>query len=42
MISTLEEKPHIPAAPRKRKVPGWAVAMLGVAGAIALLSITSC
>ncbi|RDI33491.1 ABC transporter permease [Lentzea flaviverrucosa] len=41
MISTLEEKPHIPAAPRKRKVPGWAVAMLGVAGAIALLSITS-
>ncbi|SEQ74633.1 ABC transporter permease [Lentzea albida] len=41
MISTLEEKPHVPAAPRKRKVPGWAVAMLGVAGAIALLSITS-
>ncbi|GLY52416.1 ABC transporter permease [Lentzea sp. NBRC 102530] len=41
MISTMEEKPHIPAAPRKRKVPGWAVAMLGVAGAIALLSITS-
>ncbi|SFR09707.1 nucleoside ABC transporter membrane protein [Lentzea waywayandensis] len=41
MISTLEEKPHIPAAPRKRKMPGWAVAMLGVAGAIALLSITS-
>ncbi|MEV6714168.1 ABC transporter permease [Lentzea sp. NPDC051208] len=41
MITTLEEKPHIPAAPRKRKVPGWAVAMLGVAGAIALLSITS-
>ncbi|WP_285643370.1 ABC transporter permease [Lentzea sp. NBRC 102530] len=37
----MEEKPHIPAAPRKRKVPGWAVAMLGVAGAIALLSITS-
>ncbi|GHH38319.1 ABC transporter permease [Lentzea cavernae] len=41
MISTMEEKPHVPAAPRKRKVPGWAVAMLGVAGAIALLSITS-
>jgi ABC-type uncharacterized transport system permease subunit len=41
VITTLEEKPHIPAAPRKRKVPGWAVAMLGVAGAIALLSITS-
>ncbi|USX50855.1 ABC transporter permease [Lentzea sp. HUAS12] len=41
MISTLEEKPHVPAAPRKRRVPGWAVAMLGVAGAIALLSITS-
>ncbi|WP_191298402.1 ABC transporter permease [Lentzea cavernae] len=37
----MEEKPHVPAAPRKRKVPGWAVAMLGVAGAIALLSITS-
>ncbi|SEP92851.1 nucleoside ABC transporter membrane protein [Lentzea xinjiangensis] len=41
MISTLEEKPHVPAVPRKRKVPGWAVAMLGVAGAIVLLSITS-
>ncbi|MDX8032492.1 ABC transporter permease [Lentzea sp. BCCO 10_0856] len=41
MISTLEEKPHIPAAPRKRKIPGWAVGMIGVAGAIALLSITS-
>ncbi|WP_434438554.1 ABC transporter permease [Lentzea sp. E54] len=41
MISTLEEKPHVPAAPRKRRFPGWAVAMLGVAGAIALLSITS-
>ncbi|MFD4642654.1 ABC transporter permease [Lentzea sp. NPDC058436] len=37
----MEEKPHVPAAPRKRRVPGWAVAMLGVAGAIALLSITS-
>ncbi len=41
MISTLEEKAHVPAAPRKRKVPGWAVAMIGVAGAIALLSTTS-
>jgi simple sugar transport system permease protein len=41
VISTLEEKAHVPAAPRKRKVPGWAVAMIGVAGAIALLSTTS-
>jgi general nucleoside transport system permease protein len=41
VISTLEEKPHIPAAPRKRKVPGWVVGMLGVAGAVALLSTTS-
>ncbi|WP_231642591.1 ABC transporter permease [Nocardia sp. NRRL S-836] len=41
MISTLEEKPHVPAAPRKRRLPGWAVGMIGVAGAIALLSATS-
>jgi len=41
VITTLEEKPHVPAAPRRRKLPGWAVGMLGVAGAIALLSTTS-
>ncbi|KOV80430.1 ABC transporter permease [Nocardia sp. NRRL S-836] len=37
----MEEKPHVPAAPRKRRLPGWAVGMIGVAGAIALLSATS-
>ncbi len=41
MISTLEDKPFIPAAPRKRKLPGWAIGMLGMAGAIALLATTS-